>query len=774
MIHFAIIDSPHLPLSSLSPLGAESLARGLFQLGQRPLLEKLFIGSTLSPGVVGIQNAETLRWVMRTLIRGRKDGPGLQLSLRRVRQLMESHRAILDAPGAEEKVYEVILEDYAMREAFEEFERIWQDVRDRGLNMDEAVEVKALRMSSRGKKTYRVLDEQLSIRREEGRLGIHGWNWTLQTRLDDALTLSSEETLSSSGITHFAQLTLNEMRSASVKPDQETFAIIVLAQISRNPVDRLVEEYVDRVWQASSVMGLDPEDKNWEAFVERVIRSINNSGLEEADKRESIYSAYELAVRAGAKVTIRLAKLVVDQIASNSAGSGPDYVRVNNIKADLAAAMDESKEIMLDSQRTLKERDDDLRAIHLVSLQGAMRRGSKNEVAKDIIPDTIAVLDEMRKRSVTLPHQMTLVTILDLMSRAQHHHDAFRAYSYVRALAPGRLSEEDHLEILQHFIRLSLPKSPWPLPKLTFEFLRDMRDSGLPVRAKVYTMMVNEYTRYLRRRRKGRSSSPGSNEATSAALSGTDIGGPDQRILSNTLQTIQKIHSIVKLDSFLDVDLPLLTSLMDAYNQLQLWPETFELWNEIVARHRMERGVDPDVETTQTAVQRMAYRPALSVILDACGYSGHLSRARRIWEWAHERDMIRCSYGNWKSWIECLCRCGKTMEACDVVRGPFKKQWLAARSAQGSTASFARMAAIDKGDDVVDNAGEPDLWIAESSKDDSELPVLEMLIRFSWRDKSDWLEVRSMIETEFPEQWEMLRASKMVKGREVASEQYGE
>jgi hypothetical protein len=773
MIHFAILDSPHLPLSRLSTLGAQSLARGLFQLGQRPLLEKLFIGNTLNPGVVGIEDVGTLGWVMRALIRGRKDGPGLQLSLRRVRQLMDSHRGILDVPGAEEKVYKVILEEYATREASEEFERIWQDVREKGLKVDEAMEVKGLRMSSRGKRTYEVLYEELRTRQKEARLGVQGWNWMLQARLDDVGNPSSEAPSSSSAITDLAEQTVNEMRSANVEPDQGTFVVIVSAQILRIPVGTLVEEYVDRVWEASSILGLDPEDKVWEACVEQVIGSIKNSGMEEADKRESIYSAYERAVRAGSKVTIRLARLVVDQMAMDSAGLEPDYARANNIKADLAAAMDESKEIMLDSERTLKERDDDLRAIHLVCLQGAMRRGSEDATVKDIIPDTIAVLDEMRKRSVALPHQMTLDTILDLMSRAQHHHDAFRAYSYVRALAPGRLSEEDHLEILQHFIRLSLPKSPWPLPKLTFEFLRDMRDSGLPVRAKVYTMMVNEYTRYLRRRRKGRGGSPGSSATTSATPNGTELGGPDQRILSNTLQTIQKIHSIVKLDSFLDVDLPLLTSLMDAYNQLQLWPETFELWNEIVARHRMERGVDPDVESTQTALQRMAYRPGLSVILDACGYSGHLSRARRIWEWAHERDMIRCSYGNWKSWIECLCRCGKTMEACDVVRGPFKKQWLAAKSAQGSTARLARIDAIDKGDDDV-NTGEPDLLIAQSSKDDNELPVLEMLVRFSWRDKSDWLEVRAMIETEFPEQWEVLRARKMVKGRESAAQQYGE
>ena len=739
-------------------------------------MEKLFIGNTLNPNVVGITNPATLGWIMRALIRGRKDGPGLQLSLRRVRQLMETHRNILDVPGAEEKVYEVILEEYATREASEEFERIWQDVREKGLKVEEAVDVKVLRMTPRGKKAYRVLDEELRTRQKDGRLGIHGWNWMLQSRLDNARGSSEEEPPSSSVIMDLAEQTVNEMRSANVEPDQETFAVIVSAQISRIPLDTLVEGYVDRVWEVSSILGLDPEDKVWEACVEQVVGLIKNSGSDEADKRESIYSAYERAVRAGSKVTIRLARLAVDQIASHSAGLEPDYARVNNIKADLAAAMDESKEIMLDSERTLKERDDDLRAIHLVSLQGAMRRGSENETVKDIIPDTIAVLDEMRKRSITLPHQMTLDTILDLMSRAQHHHDAFRAYSYVRALAPGRLSEEDHLEILQHFIRLSLPKSPWPLPKLTFEFLRDMRDSGLPVRAKVYTMMVNEYTRYLRRRRKGRGDNLGASATTSATPSGTEVGGPDQRILSNTLQTIQKIHSIVKLDSFLDVDLPLLTSLMDAYNQLQLWPETFELWNEIVARHRMERGVDPDlVDSTQTALQRMAYRPALSVILDACGYSGHLSRARRIWEWAHERDMIRCSYGNWKSWIECLCRCGKTMEACDVDRGPFKKQWLAAKSAQGLKASFARLDdAIDKGDDVDVDAEEPDLLIARSAKDDNELPVLEMLIRFSWRDKSDWLEVRSMIETEFPEQWEVLRASKMVKGREMSSERYGE
>ena len=734
VIRFAL-SNPNVPPGSLGELGTYAWVKSAYECGRRSLVQRAFGIQILliernDRGWYGLDLLEqpvgVVLVVLKTVLQGHKHKEVGEKAFGVVLQTLKDYRGtstrdrvdlfrgIVDEVSRPDEARRV----YAVgREAGIE----WCDVEDETIT---AALLDALPVplpgsgSGSGSEPDEMredLERDLRTRREQGRLTIKGWNSLIRGRIR-ATDEPSDESIA--GL-------IEEMRRAGVSPDQETFQLVLSARLdsladSEVDVRTLPDGYIDKVWEVSAMLGLDPVDDVWERAFGKVIRIIDSSapGSTEQERIDSIYTAYENAVRAGARVTIPLAKMIVDRLTS--ATSTQDYARVNNVRSDLGAAMDESDDLARARSMRMVERDEALRSIYMVCMDGAL-------AGTNVVPDAIALLDEMRRRHVVLGHSSSMRLMISLMDRAEHHHDAFRAYSYVRSLDPTDMGEIDYLQIIQHFIRLVLPKSPWPLPKLTFEFLRDMRDVGIPPQAKVYTMMINEYTRYLRRRRRERAASSSSGELT----------GVDERIASHTIQTIQKIHSIVKLDSFLDIDLALLTALMDAYNQLQLWPETFEIWNEIVGRHRAER----DATGGMTSLQRVAYRPALSVILDACGYSGNLGRARKIWEWAHGRDMIRCGYGNWKSWIETLCRCGKTMEACDIVKGPFKREFL---------------------------TGEPG---SVSRVDEDELPVLEMLVRFSWRDKSDWIEVRSMLETEFPEQWEALKARKVVKGRELAAEQ---
>jgi len=733
--------NPHVTPRQLGLVGTLAWVKSAYQLHQHINFKRTFFTSKdkkeIYPDLLTLPG-EVVLLVLRGLLRGGKTRYTDKEREWVVRTVLET-LAKYEGSGPEERlaVFRGVIGDFTRAG---DIKRFYDVAKDAGLDTDEELIVGVLNHVHLGASVgeqdgkYDELRRNLETRKKEGTLGVKGWNWHIRERI----RVGQVEGPSGNAA---IEETVKDMRQAGISPNQETFELLLFskldhdAETSTTSIQSLPDGYIDKVWETTALLGLDPEDQTWERAFEKVIRTVDRTeGLGEEERRELVYTAYENAVRAGARVSIPLARQVVDRLkdpstsAQSKTASTPDYTRINNVRSDLGAAMDESDEILRGGLLTMVDRDEALRSIYAVCLEGAV-------VGNNAVPDAISLLDEMRRRHVVLGQTTAMRLTFDLMDRAQTHHDAFRAYSYVRALDPMIMDEQDYLDIILHFIRLVLPKSPSPLPKLTFEFLRDMRDAAIPPQARVYTMMVNEYTRYLRRRRKERAT--GSGEST----------GSDEKIAGNTIQTIQKIHSIVKLDSFLDVDLPLLIALMDAYNQLQLWPETFELWNEIVARHRMER--ESSADGRQTSLQRVAYRPALSVILDACGYSGNLARARKIWEWAHGRDMIRCSYGNWKSWIECLCRCGRLTEACDVVRGPFKRSW-----SDGMLGPDERTTLL-------------------SRVDQDELPVLEMLVKFSWRSKSEWIEVRKMIESEFPEQWEVLKRKGKVKGRELASQQSG-
>lgn len=739
VLRFALTN-PCVPPNSLGETGTHAWVKSAYELGQSLMLKRAFARMQANGRETGERRqwefgldlqslpVRTVALVLKGLMRGKYIGTG-DKAFETARDTLRDYRGSGERDRME--LFRAMVASFSTFEAgAREFHRIMAGT---GLELreweDEEVTVvllRALRSDARDA-MFDDLQQDLQKRKSEGRLTAKGWNWSLRERLRAG---NPDEAMSA------METSVGEMRGAGVLPDQETFQVVLLQKLetssgSKVDVQTLPDGYIDKVWETSALLGIDPSDGVWNKAFGRLVRMIDQApGLSQEERRGAIYTAYENAVRAGARVTVPLAKQVVDRLVKGKvqeADSKANYARVNNVRSDLGAAMDESEEIVRASSMRLLERDEALRSIYMVCLAGAI-------AGSNVVPDAVSLLDEMRRRHITLDRVTAMRLTIDLMDRAEQHHDAFRAYSYVRALDETQMREDGYMEVIQHFIRLVLPKSPWPAPKLTFEFLRDMRDVGVPPQAKVYTMMVNEYTQYLRRRRRERASTL----AMGAVLA--DSTTADERIASNTIQTIQKIHSIVKLDSFLDVDLALLTALMDAYNQLQLWSETFELWNEIVMRHRGERASE---DSRMTTIQRVAYRPALSVILDACGYSGNLTRARKIWEWAHGRDMIRTSYGNWKSWIECLCRCGKLSEACDIVRGPFQEEWLKDEAREGIKV------------------------------DEDELPVLEMLVRFSWRDRSDWTEVKEMLVKEFPEQWELLKERKVVKARELDVQQKG-
>lgn len=321
-----------------------------------------------------------------------------------------------------------------------------------------------------------------------------------------------------------------------------------------------------------------------------------------------------------------------------------------------------------------------------VLLTAMAKRGV--ETAKGATP----LIDELRDRGFTLAERDKMRVIKRLMEATVDHREAFRMYSWVRGLNPKAFTYDQYGEMINFFADLSLPKSPRVPPELLAEFITDIKKAGRRMDAKMYTTIISRFTRFLRQRRR---------QLTESELLEM-LPSTDDHTVSQTLHLVRKLHGTIRLDSFLDVDVPLLNAIMDAYNQLGAWPECFTVWQELVDQHAWEP-------------QREAYQPSLSIILDACGYSGQVERGRRIWRWAM-RGGVPVNRNNVAAWVECLCRTGRVVEAAELLCGP------------------------EIGDVKVDKR------------------LLELPLKFAWRhDDGVRRQVREMIRLAFPDEWSQLR-----------------
>jgi pentatricopeptide repeat protein len=165
---------------------------------------------------------------------------------------------------------------------------------------------------------------------------------------------------------------------------------------------------------------------------------------------------------------------------------------------------------------------------------------------------------------------------------------------------------------------------------------------------------------------------------------------------------------MIKLDPSIQVDVPLLNALMDAFARVGAYAESFEVWDELVERRPRERQEDlVDL-----------YSPSINIYLDACGHSYSLLRARKAWAWAGKWGLNK-DQRNWEAWLECLCRCGRVEEAVETV------QKIKKGSEKGAPG-------VTKG-------------------------MVALLLKFSWRNKETYRTVKEQVRVEFPEYWEELK-----------------
>lgn len=190
-----------------------------------------------------------------------------------------------------------------------------------------------------------------------------------------------------------------------------------------------------------------------------------------------------------------------------------------------------------------------------------------------------------------------------------------------------------------------------PPAALYYEIMRDMQRAGFEVGVADYTTILKSYAAICvpvdpgtRPKPEAAGLSPDGNQFPASAPSGFARAHN-----ANVVEHIQRIHTLLKLDTNLTPDTGLLNALMNAYGHAGALENALAIWDQI--RPAARDGA------------------SISIILDALGYAGPsaLPRAKQLWKTLRQKQGSRLNVNHYTSWVEALCRMGEFEEAERVV-----------------------------------------------------------------------------------------------------------
>ena len=385
------------------------------------------------------------------------------------------------------------------------------------------------------------------------------------------------------------------------------------------------------------------------------------------DHCDDIIDAYRLARSRGGEVTTGLARAIIVPLNSRSAPRINDAMEVFN---DLLHA------------------EADFYSIRDIKTLRAVMRSLVNACARTTPPrcDTaLEVIKQAASHHISIPNLKYELFLI--IQNAGDHEIGYEIYAQYHNSTS--LDAETFNWIMNAFITLTPPSDlfVFPTPDLFVEMMKNMYRTGLRPDEHVVTSLVSRYG-YLASASKGVPN---------------DIMRERQGVLSAALGDI---HTRIKLDPLIDLSLPLLNALMDAYNRVGDPKTALMIWNEIVDRR----------SRLDLAYAKEQFPISVSIALDICGHNPQLygKRAEKIWAWAR-RHGFTDETRSWNGWIETLCRLGKWDEASELVCTTMRRQ--------------------------VDGAPLPDL---ES---------VRLLTKFSWRMNRGRAGFLKSLKEAFPEQW---------------------
>lgn len=261
-------------------------------------------------------------------------------------------------------------------------------------------------------------------------------------------------------------------------------------------------------------------------------------------------------------------------------------------------------------------------------------------------PKALSLLQDMQSRGVEMDSMTaTSITILLLRSSATPT-EAFRAYKQVFRRPDGKpaLDAEGYVAVLNVFCRLTFGRgsihTAVPAWEQYFEIVRDMREAGYPVNAKVYSIILQQLGFAATKIRATQSRTPQEEDQDQYEVE----GGVD---IPSLQRAIRRIHQILVTDAAVQPDTVSWNTLMDAYQRAGCLRDAYRVWESLW----LSRSFD---------------NASISIMADACGHAGAHSEAVQIFP-RIMKSGFKMNVRNWNAWLECLCRLDRVKEAVEVL-----------------------------------------------------------------------------------------------------------
>ena len=389
-----------------------------------------------------------------------------------------------------------------------------------------------------------------------------------------------------------------------------------------------VADLIDAVKEAEQVTGCQATASFWTGLIQNILESsLDSTQLDEA------LQIYRFARGAGVQVDINLARSLIR----------PFCIQKTSIRLDQALEVYNDLVISdiplpdLGSRQTMTFILNDL--IFACSY------------SSDAFPTALRLLEDMNLRGLSFatrkPRDLQRL-VVRFMRLAPDHRAAFIMYSTIHSSVHAILDEPAFRKIAIVFLQLFWEASPFVPLNLFIEMMKDMHRAGFRPGSTIFTTLLHQYGQVA------------SKEMYRLGPEDTD---EKESVRKEIQRAIEGLHTRIRLDPLINITVPLLNALMDAYNRVYAWRLAFEVWEELVERRSRE-----PVETVQKS-----YVPSLCIVLDACGYGQFPRRARKVLAWAR-RHHLADAIDIWNTYVECLCRCDQMDEAVRLVCEEMKEE----------------------------------------------------------------------------------------------------
>ncbi|KAI0785037.1 hypothetical protein C8Q75DRAFT_894144 [Abortiporus biennis] len=245
--------------------------------------------------------------------------------------------------------------------------------------------------------------------------------------------------------------------------------------------------------------------------------------------------------------------------------------------------------------------------------------------ASQYIQIALSLVEELKRRGITMDTMTATSVMVILIRSCKSTQEAQDTYKAMYRLPSGKLvlDSAGYAAVLNAFCQTFIDVDVVSACNIYFDFIRDMRVAGFPVRVEVYSVLLKALARMA-----------------------TD----NQANLDNLVfirKAIRRTHDVITVDPSLVPDTVLWNQLMDTYQRAGCFAEVFEIWDALV----ISRKFDP---------------VSVTIVMDAAGFSGSNEVANNLFKKLHAIG-YKFTRKHWTTWIECLCRLGRLNEALRLV-----------------------------------------------------------------------------------------------------------